>query len=237
MSILKNKALVPVLFFAVVLVHIVALNAVFAGFNRIRMQDTHQTIFVMKGLAAAAAKPAVQKVTAPPKKKRSAPKKVPPKPQPEQIITEQKPEPIPQDTAVLPVSTIEETQPAEIEETAADTENKNTATEDTVSETGLGEASVLEDIQAVIIQQIMRKKIYPKAARKRNQEGFVTLHIIVDRSGKLIKVEITEACPYPFLNQAAVATVKAAAPFKIKQMNAEEITVRFTLQYRLENRS
>lgn len=97
-----------------------------------------------------------------------------------------------------------------------------------------GNGSSVTDAKAIILQRIAAKKIYPKAARKHNQEGSVTLSVLVLGSGQLVKADIISPCPYKFLNEAALASVRAAAPFPLGDSAPEQIELTVTLEYRLE---
>jgi len=53
-------------------------------------------------------------------------------------------------------------------------------------------------------------------------------------SGQLVRADIISPCPYKFLNEAALASVRAAAPFPLGDSAPEQIELTVTLEYRLE---
>ncbi len=59
---------------------------------------------------------------------------------------------------------------------------------------------------------IEAKKSYPAQALRRQEEGSVTLHILVDHSGRLLQVTASSDAPDILVN-AALDAVRAAAPF------------------------
>lgn len=58
---------------------------------------------------------------------------------------------------------------------------------------------------------IERKKIYPETARNLGMSGSVEVMYVLDRSGKLLRMEIVSSSGYKLLDRAALAAVQAAA--------------------------
>lgn len=71
---------------------------------------------------------------------------------------------------------------------------------------GESESAFLQDVR----NRIERKKIYPATAKKLGMSGVVELVYVIDRSGRLISVEISKPSGFDLLDQAAVQAVKAA---------------------------
>jgi len=71
------------------------------------------------------------------------------------------------------------------------------------------EKSYLEKVRG----QIQSKYFIPEEAQRQNLKGRVTLKMKVSRKGKLMDVDVVKHSDFPVLDMAAIATVKAAAPF------------------------
>ena len=65
-----------------------------------------------------------------------------------------------------------------------------------------------------IAQQIARHKSYPRAARRRGEQGQVMIRFVIKRSGELGNLEITETSGSRRLDRAALKTLRRAAPFR-----------------------
>lgn len=63
--------------------------------------------------------------------------------------------------------------------------------------------------------RIERKKVYPDAARDMGMTGTVEVRYEVDRSGKLLRAEILTSSGFKMLDQAALKSVKDAAPYPV----------------------
>ncbi|MEL3905417.1 MAG: TonB family protein [Treponema sp.] len=163
----------------------------------------------------------------------SPPQPAPPAAPRRQPVEKPKQKPV-EKKAVPAPSSIPDKQSAPAEETApSDIEPEQ--------QTGNGSATAENstqppaiDFKALIIQRIAEKKIYPKAARKRGQEGSVTIMIIVLKSGQLAQADIISPSSYQFLNEAAIASIRAAAPFPLGDTAPEQIELTITLEYRLD---
>lgn len=213
MTIRKTKGIAAAaVFTAASLLHFFIIAAVFLHFS-VDRQEPVQTRFVMQSLPVPKAAPAV------PQKPQHVQK--PALKQPSSVQQERHAEP--QEATAAPKSSASNAA-ADSAEPVAEGLHPD------VEETGNAAAGY----KARILQRIAEKKIYPKAARKHNQEGAVTLSITVLRSGQLTRVEIMSPCAYAFLNEAAVASVRAAAPFPLDDTAPEQIEMTVTLEYRLE---
>jgi len=76
---------------------------------------------------------------------------------------------------------------------------------------------------------------YPSEAQRLELEGSVLVVVRLDRSGRLLDARPTGACPHPVLCQAALATVRGAAPFPaLPPELGAEIDITVPIAYRLE---
>ncbi|MGP1576282.1 MAG: energy transducer TonB [Treponema sp.] len=231
MNIHKTNSITAAVFFFTVFLHFFVIAVAFLHVSRIQPPMV-QTQFVMHSIP----KPVIP--AAPP---RSSPPKKPMQPQPTQKPATK---PLPKPVVPTPKPPVE-AQPIR-QEAAAVSETQTEATEQTGAAQEMGSAdeaaydsgnsgeSITVDFKQMILQRIAEKKIYPKAARKRNQEGSVTIAIVVLKSGQLADVHITSPCSYKFLNEAALASVRSAAPFPLDDTAPEKIELTVTLEYRLE---
>lgn len=84
---------------------------------------------------------------------------------------------------------------------------------------------------------IHKFKHYPAEARMKNQEGTAILHLVIDRSGRILKSELSTKTGYTLLDEAVIDMVKQAktvpaVPDDYPGENELEfqIPIRFTLQ-------
>lgn len=77
---------------------------------------------------------------------------------------------------------------------------------------------------------VQAKPDYPREAQRRRQEGTVRIRLAVDESGAVTQAEVEEACPFPLLNQAALATVKHHWNFPVGKKRLYTVAIKFILQ-------
>jgi protein TonB len=65
----------------------------------------------------------------------------------------------------------------------------------------------------LLVAQVQRNMRYPPAAQRTNIQGRPIVRFTLARNGSLLSVELTKSCGHSMLDDAAVATVKRAAPF------------------------
>ena len=65
----------------------------------------------------------------------------------------------------------------------------------------------------LLVAQIQRNKNYPPAAQRTNIQGRPVVRFTLARNGSLLSVELLKSCGHSMLDDAAVATIKRAAPF------------------------
>jgi periplasmic protein TonB len=68
-------------------------------------------------------------------------------------------------------------------------------------------------------KKIEQQKVYPASARELGMAGVVEVRYVIDRSGRLLEVEVATSSGYPLLDRAAVRAVKAAS-FKAMMANS-----------------
>jgi periplasmic protein TonB len=78
-------------------------------------------------------------------------------------------------------------------------------------------------------------KVYPESARRRGEEGDVTVRFTVERSGQVTDVTVVKSSGSPRLDAAAMAMLHGASvpPFD-SAMTEEQITAAVQIRYRLE---
>jgi protein TonB len=83
--------------------------------------------------------------------------------------------------------------------------------------------------------RIDARKAYPESARRRREEGKVTVRFTLMSDGHLVSVDIADACPYEALNQAALRAVSTAAPFPPipPELSRDRLTIRLAIRFEL----
>jgi periplasmic protein TonB len=79
-------------------------------------------------------------------------------------------------------------------------------------------------------------RIYPEEARRRGEQGTVTLRFTVQPSGRVVDVSVVRSSGSQLLDKAAEAMLRGAAvpPFDAL-MSQEPITTTVQIHYRLED--
>ena len=77
-------------------------------------------------------------------------------------------------------------------------------------------ASEIDDIRNAYLRQLSlwlnKHKLYPSSARRRGQEGEVTLRFVITADGELISHQLTSRAVFHTLNKEALNMVKRASP-------------------------
>jgi periplasmic protein TonB len=130
------------------------------------------------------------------------------------------------------------------EEPQSATDNKNTASgEEGGSEvntgTGKTDLPVLKeeyvDYEAIldkINSEIAENIVYPRAARRNNIEGIVTLSFNVNKNGGISGLSVFNSSGYRILDNAAVDLLEEISPFGINL--TEDINLKVNIVYELE---
>ncbi len=74
--------------------------------------------------------------------------------------------------------------------------------------------------------------VYPPPARRRGKEGRVVLTLLIDQTGKVQKIDVTESAGYG-LTEAAVAAVKKST-FAPARVNGRNVVSRAVLPIRFK---
>jgi protein TonB len=90
------------------------------------------------------------------------------------------------------------------------------------------------DYTALVMRRLEEKKIYPLSMRKRGIAGDAAVYFTIRPDGSLGSLRAGEGPAHPFLVQAALETVRSAAPFPLMEGRGEEYSIRVTIQFRLE---
>lgn len=77
---------------------------------------------------------------------------------------------------------------------------------------GVSNADVEADYTALLASWLARHKRYPRAARRRNIEGVVTLSFTVNAGGTVTQYEIVSSSGYEMLDQEVAKMLKRAEP-------------------------
>lgn len=81
------------------------------------------------------------------------------------------------------------------------------------SSSSVGKIDPLKAYGAEVQQLIKKKKIYPALAKRMDQQGEVLLRLTLDRSGKLLELQLLKASEHSILNNAALDMVKRVERF------------------------
>ena len=157
--------------------------------------------------------PEQPKVVPPPPKPEPLPPKPVVKPQPvvkqvvpQKVASQVAPVPAPVTPEVVPATTVAVDKPVVPQPPVAKAEAKPVVAAQPKGNAD-SEAGFARDVRKKIEQQ----KVYPASARELGMAGEVEVRYVIDRSGRLLEVEVATSSGYPLLDRAAVRAVKAAA--------------------------
>jgi TonB family protein len=74
--------------------------------------------------------------------------------------------------------------------------------------------------------------VYPAAAVVRGEQGVVVVRFVVDETGRVVQAGAATPCPWPLLNDAAVAAVRDTWRFGAGPVRTYEVPLRFELVHR-----
>lgn len=99
-------------------------------------------------------------------------------------------------------------------------------------------AQAMPPYAPILLDWLGRHRNYPRAARLRRQEGIPRIALTLDRSGRLLHLELREASGHDLLDQAALDMARRAAPFPPPQLppGSEKATFIVPVQFHLERR-
>ena len=96
------------------------------------------------------------------------------------------------------------------QEAAQATQKASTGTSN--ASTSGGNEGAKTDYFTKLAAVLAQNKRYPRASRRRNEEGVVTLAFVVNRDGQVSDVEIRESSGYKRLDNAVLDMIKRATP-------------------------
>ncbi len=94
-------------------------------------------------------------------------------------------------------------------------------------------ASYLTQLASILA----RNKKYPRASRRRSEEGVVTLTFVVHKDGKVTGVSITKSSGYKRLDKAVLDMIKRSTPLPVfsKDMVEDEIRINLPVSFKLSD--
>ncbi|WP_341708301.1 energy transducer TonB [Halopseudomonas sp.] len=101
---------------------------------------------------------------------------------------------------------------------------------------GMGGAST--DYKAKIAASLARHKHYPRASRRRREEGEVILSFVIHRDGTVTDARVSKSSGVTRLDQAALKTLENASPFPpfSDDMTETQMSVRAPIDFTVVNR-
>ena len=93
-----------------------------------------------------------------------------------------------------------------------------------------------ETLLAKILALIEKEKFYPPLAKRLGLEGRVTLQIVVDRNGRISKVEILNTKGHSLLKKGALKTMERVSRHFLGVELSEPLTLKISIQYLLKER-
>lgn len=175
------------------------------------------------------APPAVQKPTVRPKSVPTIPApSAEPVPEPEPETAEAPPEPDETPTEETP----DDAPASDTGEGAANDTASASGAEDSVSRTQ--DAQAVASYKSYALGRIASKKAYPYKARTNGFEGKVRVRIVINPDGTLAQTDILEPSEHEILNNACLAAVKKAAPFKKMASGMSAMTLSFVMDFSLK---
>lgn len=98
--------------------------------------------------------------------------------------------------------------------------------------TGIAAADEVKDWQRSLAKLIAKKQVYPRSAVAKEIEGDASVLVTIDRSGSLIKYEVTKATGHRILDKAVVRLMKRIDPMPEPPASLEESRLTFVLPLR-----
>ncbi len=84
---------------------------------------------------------------------------------------------------------------------------------------------------AKLAQWLERHKKYPTIARKRNQQGSVTIQFVMNRQGELLRYKLVKSSKHHSLNSATIKMLERASPMPVppKQLIKDKTELEYTI--------
>ncbi len=99
-----------------------------------------------------------------------------------------------------------------------------------------GDPGLRRSYAVLLAAHLNRYKTYPLSARRQGLEGVVTLHLVVDREGRLTDARIDVPAELAAFNDAALSMLERAEPLPRfpPRMEATELVVRVPVSFKLD---
>jgi len=78
---------------------------------------------------------------------------------------------------------------------------------------GVATKRIKASFLAALAEQIDRKKFYPRASRRRGEQGTVVIGFVIERDGDLTGLRVQTSSGFARLDQAALSTLAKVSPF------------------------
>ena len=98
------------------------------------------------------------------------------------------------------------------------------------------EKKSIASYKSYALGRIASKKSYPYSARSKGLEGKVRVRVVINPDGNVSETEILEKCEYEILNEACLAAVKKASPFKKMKKGQNAMTLTFAMDFSLNEK-
>ncbi|MBQ9494336.1 MAG: energy transducer TonB [Treponema sp.] len=87
--------------------------------------------------------------------------------------------------------------------------------------------------KSYVLGRIASKKTYPYAARSKGLEGKVRVRLVINPDGTVAHADVIESSEYALLNEACLAAIQKAAPFKKMTSGMSAMTISFVMDFSL----
>ena len=90
-------------------------------------------------------------------------------------------------------------------------------------------------LSEAILRRVEELKRYPASARADRAEGKVVVRAVIDENGSISEVGIFQSSGYPTLDEAAIQTMRQAAPLHLPHpLGQSRMTIKIPMNYRLD---
>ncbi|HSL06236.1 MAG TPA: TonB family protein [Nitrospiraceae bacterium] len=90
-------------------------------------------------------------------------------------------------------------------------------------------------LSETILRRVEELKRYPASARVERAEGKVVVKAVIDEDGSIGEVEVFQSSGYPTLDEAAMDTMRQAAPVHLPHpLGQPRMTIKIPMSYRLD---
>ena len=124
-----------------------------------------------------------------------------------------------------------------VDELPADTDDKSAAISDASNTNDMlfpaNDAKASATYKSYVLGRIASKKTYPYAARSKGLEGKVRVHLVINPDGTVAHADVIEPSEYALLNDACLAAIQKAAPFKKMTGGMSAMTISFVMDFSL----